>query len=311
MSVWPAVVSGGVSLLSGMLGIGASRSAEDRSWRRSQELMRRQNQFNVNMWNRSNEYNTPSNQMRLLKEAGINPAMYDFAGGNSAASEVTAASGEVPNNSQIGQLYQNLDPSQKVIQSLQTDAQIQKLRTDIAYQKLLNRDFQNELSAREELLPVPLSETDFYYDKDGNPVVEVTPGKNSYQEQRAHRRLDLGTAAYNQELTANELEVYQAGMPFLKKMPQQQLRKLQADITSATFSNSLLAQEVKLMKEYGISPNDKDGWQSFLKAILRNPDAISNVFDQFFRAGSSTYQRGSQRIRGYGYSHSNPRSGSW
>lgn len=80
MSVWPAVVSGGVSLLSGMLGIGASRSAEDRSWRRSQELMRQQNQFNVNMWNRSNEYNTPSNQMRLLKEAGINPAMYDFAG---------------------------------------------------------------------------------------------------------------------------------------------------------------------------------------------------------------------------------------
>lgn len=273
--------------------------------------MRQQNQFNVNMWNRSNEYNAPSNQMRLLKEAGINPAMYDFAGGNSAASEVTAASGEVPNNSQIGQLYQNLDPSQKVIQSLQTDAQIQKLRTDIAYQKLLNRDFQNELSAREELLPVPLSESEFYYDKDGNPVVEVTPGKNSYQEQRAHRRLDLGTAAYNQELTANELEVYKAGMPFLKKMPQQQLRKLQADITAASLSNSLLDQEVKLMKEYGISPNDKDGWQSFLKAILRNPDAISNVFEQFLRAGSSTYQRGAQRIRGYGYSHSNPRSGSW
>lgn len=271
--------------------------------------MRQQNQFNVNMWNRTNEYNAPSNQLRLLKEAGINPAMYDFGGGNSAASEVTAASGEVPNNSQIGQLYQNLDPSQKVIQSLQTDAQIQKLRTDIVYQKLLNRDFQNELDARES----PYISID---DEDPNNPDWIY-FDNQYTEKYAHQaemhHYERQAARLNRNMSQDELDVYEAGMPFLKQMPEQQLRKLKADITAANLNNSLLDQEVKLMKEYGISPNDRDGWQSFLKAILRNPDAISNVIDQFLRAGSSTYQRGAQMIRGYGYSHRNPGhgAGSW
>lgn len=278
--------------------------------------MKSQNDFNINMWNATNRYNSPSNQMRLLKEAGINPALFDANGGTSAASEVTAASADVPNNSQIGQLYQSLDPSDKVISALQTDYQIQKLRTDIQYQKLLNRDFQNELNAREELLSAPLSETssdDWHYDEHGNLVVDVSNsrGYNSYQENRAQRRLNLGTSGYEQQLKADELEVYEAGMPFFMKMPEQQLKQLVTSITTAALNNTLLSEDVKLMKEFGISPNDKDGWQSFLKAVLRNPDALGNVIDHLLGSGHSTIQRGVQRVRGYGYSHRNPRLSSW
>lgn len=272
--------------------------------------MRAQNTFNVNMWNRANQYNSPSNQVKLLKEAGINPAVYDVNGGNSAASEVTAASADIPYNSQIGELYKNLDPSDKVIQALSTDYQIQKLRTDIQYQKLLNRDFQNELSAREELMEAPLSDREVEYDHNGNPIVTVTPGYNSYQENRAMRRLQIGSEGYRQQLQADELEVYEAGMPFLMKMPKYQLQQLVQDIRAASLNNTLLQEDVNLMRKYGISPHDRDGWQSFLKAILRNPDALNNVVAQFLPS-PSTVHRISNKIRGYGYSHQNPRRGSW
>lgn len=308
MNWLPAAISGAAGLLSSAFGIDASRSAEDRAWKRNLKMMKMQNDFNVNMWNASNRYNAPSNQLRLLKEAGINPAVFDANGGNSAASEVTAASGDVPHNNEIGQLYQHLDPSQKVIQALQTDYQIQKLRTDIQYQKLLNRDFHNELSAREELLSPPLSPDEVEFDSHGNPIVTVRPGYNSYQENRAQRRMNLGTSGYEQQLKADELEVYEAGMPFFKKMPEQQLRQLVTSIQTAALNNTLLSEDVKLMKEFGISPNDRDGWQSFLKAVLRNPEALGNVVEHLFGAGHSTIQRGVQRVRGYGYSHRNPSS---
>lgn len=307
---WSPVISGAASLASSAFGIDASRRAEERAYQRNLQLMKAQNDFNVNMWNKSNEYNAPGNQMKLLKEAGINPAVFDANGGTAAASEVTAASADVPANTQIGELYKGLDPSDKVIQALSTDYQIQKLRTDIQYQKLLNRDFQNELSAREELMEAPLSDRDVEYDKNGNPIVTVTPGYNSYQENRAMRRLQIGSEGYRQQLQADELEVYEAGMPFLKRMPQQQLRQLAEDIKAAALNNSLLQEDVELMRKYGISPHDKDGWQSFLKAILRNPDAINNVIDQFLPS-PQTFHRISNRMRGYGYSHKNPRSGSW
>lgn len=314
MASWlPSAISALAGIGSSALGISASRQAEDRAWARNLQLMKSQNDFNINMWNATNRYNSPSNQMRLLKEAGINPALFDANGGNSSASEVTAASADVPNNSQIGQLYQSLDPSDKVISALQTDYQIQKLRTDIQYQKLLNRDFQNELNAREELLVPPLNDTssdNWHYDEDGNIVVDVinSHGYNSYQENRAQRRMNLGTSGIEQELRSEELEVYQAGKQFLKDMPRWQLQQLKTAIQTATLNNTLLQEDVKLMKEFGISPNDRDGWQSFLKAVLRNPDSVGNLFDHLLGVGHSTIQRGVQRARGYGYSHRNPSS---
>lgn len=309
MASWlPSAISALAGIGSSALGISASRQAEDRAWERNLQLMKSQNDFNINMWNATNRYNSPSNQMRLLKEAGINPALFDANGGNSTASEVTAASADVPNNSQIGQLYQSLDPSDKVISALQIDYQIQKLRTDIQYQKLLNRDFQNELNAREELLDAPLSSSEVEYDSNGYPILTVRPGYNSYQENRAQRRMYLGTSGIEQQLRSDELEVYQAGKQFLKDMPRWQLEQLRTAITTATLNNTLLQEDVKLMKEFGISPNDRDGWQSFLKAVLRNPDSVGNLFDHLFGAGHSTIQRGVQRVRGYGYSHRNPSS---
>lgn len=53
-------------------------------------LQERQNQFNLDMWNRNNEYNTPQAQMRRFEEAGLNPAlMYgNVSSGNSSSAPV-------------------------------------------------------------------------------------------------------------------------------------------------------------------------------------------------------------------------------
>lgn len=58
----------------------------------------KQNQYNIEMWNMQNEYNTPANQVARLRAAGLNPNLFYSQGnpGNaSSAPEMTAHQGSV------------------------------------------------------------------------------------------------------------------------------------------------------------------------------------------------------------------------
>lgn len=68
-----------------------------RDWQAAQAD--KQNAWNLDMWNRQNEYNSPSAQMSRLKAAGLNPdLMYGngSAGGVGAAAHPAAAAGASP-----------------------------------------------------------------------------------------------------------------------------------------------------------------------------------------------------------------------
>ena len=55
-----------------------------------------QNQWNLDLWNLNNDYNTPANQLKRLQEAGINPNMYSTY---SSGSSMTASSSSTPSGS--------------------------------------------------------------------------------------------------------------------------------------------------------------------------------------------------------------------
>lgn len=67
-------------------------------------LAQRQNQWNIEQWQRENEYNSPANQFKLMQEAGLNPLFYGadinkFAG----ASNVQSADMSVAKNDYVSQ----------------------------------------------------------------------------------------------------------------------------------------------------------------------------------------------------------------
>lgn len=90
----PQVAGSLVSGLFGMIGqrrqIKAQQRENELAFQRNQALAKMQNQFNIDQWNRANAYNSPSNQMKLLKAAGLNP---DLAmGGTSGMTAATSPS---------------------------------------------------------------------------------------------------------------------------------------------------------------------------------------------------------------------------
>nr|CAI9750825.1 pilot protein for DNA ejection [Microvirus sp.] len=107
-------IAGG--LLSGVGSIFAQKSANSANLR----LAKMQNQWNVEQWERNNEYNTPANQIQRLEDAGLNSAlMYQNAGdvGNSS----TPAQGVQPPTMQPEMNHQSL---QQMVDGFQQMANI-------------------------------------------------------------------------------------------------------------------------------------------------------------------------------------------
>ena len=81
-------------LLGGLLSSGISYHQANRLMKKQQEWNRQQaewqNQVNVQNWQMQNEYNTPSNQMKRLQEAGLNPNLI-YGNGSASTGNATGA----------------------------------------------------------------------------------------------------------------------------------------------------------------------------------------------------------------------------
>lgn len=299
MAGWEsAAILGGVNLL----GYPINRAAEDRSFQRNVQLMKMQNDFNVNMWNRTNAYNSPSNQVKLLRDAGINPAM--VTPGTSQASEVTSASASVPYNQDAASPLR--DAATSALSALQTEAQLSKLRNEIKYQKMVNEDYELRLAAAKEGKALPFddipspdsSDVIEYKNGEGNiPNVTVSaPRKyNEYQEDREMKRRNLLAQDLRNKLSKEEYDVYLTTKKDLKKIPHQQLRQLEESVKRAVSENTILENDVKIAKQFGINPND-DGWKSLVKIALRDPDAFSRIIDALVGSATSVIGKGFEKF---------------
>ena len=85
----------GASALGSLLGFGSSMSANRSNLKIAREtnelnrqMFNRQLAFQEDMWNKTNEYNLPANQVQRLLAAGINPA---FVLGNGSTSKYISA----------------------------------------------------------------------------------------------------------------------------------------------------------------------------------------------------------------------------
>ena len=89
-------------MLGGLLAVGASQAGNMangllNSWVNyagSKKLMQKQFDLNKRMWQLNNEYNLPTNQMKRLQDAGLNPHLVYGNGGASATASLGSATSQ-------------------------------------------------------------------------------------------------------------------------------------------------------------------------------------------------------------------------
>lgn len=115
---------------------------------RNMQLMKYANEMSIENWNRQNEYNAPSSQMKRLAEAGLNPnMMYGSGQGANTVSDIGKVSApqqqfrmEAPNV--LGMLGQFQDLSLKKAQIDNVNAQTSIRSKEVEY---LNRSMQSRI----------------------------------------------------------------------------------------------------------------------------------------------------------------------
>lgn len=84
-----------------------NRAAQERSFEQQQQLQHDAQAYNTLMWNKANEYNSPSQQMARFKSAGLNPNLiYGQMTGGLAAPTMSAGSAPSPSQMQAPSLLE-------------------------------------------------------------------------------------------------------------------------------------------------------------------------------------------------------------
>lgn len=133
--------------------IQAQKEENEASRRYNLMLAEKQNQWNLEQWQRNNDYNTPSAVMSRLREAGVNPHMYyskgNAMGGVSTASpEMTAGAPSSPIDTS-GLLQQRTygDAVQKAMEQALLSASVRKTNaeTGLVNQKRETEEYNTDI----------------------------------------------------------------------------------------------------------------------------------------------------------------------
>lgn len=101
-----AAITGGLNIAQNLIGASGMFNNAQANYEYSKELQRLQQEYQTEMWNKTNQYNTPQAQISRLRAAGLNPLSGEMSG--SSAQTVSAPNGSVSSNFPSGN---NLDLS--------------------------------------------------------------------------------------------------------------------------------------------------------------------------------------------------------
>jgi len=83
------VVGAATTIAGGAMNMQASSKTNLRTRQHNEHMFNKQADHNLKLWNMQNEYNSPKQQMKRLKEAGLNPSMiYGQGNAGQTASEI-------------------------------------------------------------------------------------------------------------------------------------------------------------------------------------------------------------------------------
>lgn len=211
-----------------------------------------QNQWNLDMWNRQNEYNSPLAQMQRLKDAGLNPNMV-YGNGSAANQAGNVARAEVPHLQAYQGMQQAMNgASSAVMNSLLTSAQIKNLEEQNNILKV------DAIAKRQAILQQNIQMS--------KQIMENRAFRDDYMSARklvelsvkqAHQ--DLANSQVNERsLTANvQLTQARVQTELLRPMlSQAEYNSVMAKLPGIVAESAVSKKAAYEYEEYGIRPSD-------------------------------------------------------
>lgn len=143
MAIADSIVNGALGLIGQGIQIDFEKqqAQQEREW--NEAMMDKQNQWTLDMWNRTNEYNSPSAQRQRLEEAGLNPLYFGLDGSSAGQVESAQALGY-----QRASMAGMDNPVQAGLNAMLTRAEIEKTQAEAGK---LGEETTTEVKRRQEM----------------------------------------------------------------------------------------------------------------------------------------------------------------
>lgn len=229
------------------------------------KLAQMQNQWNVEQWQRENDYNLPANQVARLKAAGLNPDLL-YGGGvdNTSATspQMTAGAAGAPMD---WSSLANLSPVNSYLDAQLKQAQLDNLREDASSKRTQNRYLDAE-----KQLGIKLSEQSYERNRNDIEILLQTIDQNKVKYESMSEQLRL-----QQIETAFKADEFQATLDNLAEELKLKRNEV-ANMVKAKALEILGAQLDTQLKEAELKWNDPkileklggDGAASLLKILM-------------------------------------------
>lgn len=107
----------------------SNKHRQQEAFAQQEKMQALQNAYNTRMWHMSNDYNSPANQMRLFKEAGLNPNLIYGQMSDISSSPMHSGSGAAPGFARMENVMGSVDP-RTVSETNALNAQAEKTRAE-------------------------------------------------------------------------------------------------------------------------------------------------------------------------------------
>lgn len=232
----------------------------------NKEIAKETNDANVALWREQAKYNSPSEYMKRLQEAGLNPQLaYGNLGQTfaSAAPQMQAAKMQAPNIS-LGD----------VVQMIGAFSSAEKLTEEAAESRVR----QNLLNTQENALVMDMMLKDAQRLKLGAELNLLNYDYNMKSELRkvytdlAHAQLEQARESISKTRTENALLAVQ------RSLTSKQIQKLQHEISLV--KGQVNEQDARnILWKAGVNPNSH-GLDKLIDILISNPSELTNILNK-------------------------------
>lgn len=127
----------------------SNKRRQQEAFAHQEKMLGLENAYNTRMWHMSNEYNSPANQMRLLKEAGLNPNLIYGQMSDISSSPMHSGSVAAPGFAQMSNVMSSIDPL-TMAQARLANAQADKLDVETTREYTFSKFDEQLLSGKVE-----------------------------------------------------------------------------------------------------------------------------------------------------------------
>lgn len=298
-TIAPSIVSGLFGTMQQSSFIRSQQEENQRAFEQNMALARVQNQYNIDQWNRANEYNLPVNQIQRLKAAGLSPTLMYKNGtslGATPSPTLTAGTPKQPTDVTLGGRRSTIgDIFNQTLQNALTSAQARKDLAGAKGQEITNETLMqqnittiekmlSDIGVNNETMTQIKANVESIYKQFDVWTAQIDKIRNDIavdNERVAIQRLEaeIKDKLANQELkeSASRIGLNEKQLESISKRLPLELVNLakQGDLTQAQINESVSRWMINtLTQEKVIAETDK----LLLENMLLKPDALKADF---------------------------------